>query len=190
MPAEDRNSYRNSGWILEKLQDFSLLKSFDCGDDDLNEFFRCDAFAHKQELLAEIYSFSTEKATGGGERPPVAFISFHNDAIQLSMRKRRKILPPKKVRYRTLPAVKIGRLGVEKSFQRKSIGTHILNMSKKFFLYDNRTGCRFITMDAYNHPDLIRFYEKNEFQFLTGEDENQKTRIMYFDLKRLLIDGS
>ena len=190
MPAEDRNSYRNSGWILEKLEDFSLLKSFDCGDDDLNEFFRCDAFAHKQELLAEIYSFSSEKATGGGERHPVAFISFHNDTIQLSTRKKKKILPRQKAHYRTLPAVKIGRLGVEKSFQGKNIGTHILNMSKRFFLYNNRTGCRFITTDAYIHPGVIRFYKKNGFQFLTDKDKKQKTRIMYFDLKRLSIDGS
>jgi len=48
--------------ILENTGDSKQLKKFDCGDDELNDFFRNDAFAHKQELLAEINSFSLKKA--------------------------------------------------------------------------------------------------------------------------------
>ena len=35
--------------------------------------------------------------------------------------------------------------------QGNDIGTHFVNMAKKFFLEDNRTGCRFMTVDAYNN---------------------------------------
>ena len=64
-------------------------------------------------------------------------------------------------------------------------------MAKKFFLEDNRTGCRFMTVDAYNNDRVIKFYKKNGFQFLSNKDTNKKTRIMYFDLKRLaLLSGA
>lgn len=179
-----RNRFEDSGFILQKVEDFDQLLNFDCGDEDLNEFFQKDALPHKEELLAEIYSLSYESEYLKLETP-VAYISFHNDAIQLSSRKRKQILPPPKARYKTLPAVKIGRLGVHKDFQRLNIGTHLLNMVKKFFLINNRTGCRFITVDAYNNPNVIKFYKKNDFKFLSDQDKTHKTRLMYFDLKRL-----
>lgn len=187
MPDEVRNSFSDSGFILHKVEDFSQLSNFDCGDDDLNEFFQKDALPHKEELLAEIYTLSLElnKATYGIESLPVAFISFHNDAIQLSFRKRKKILPEPKSRYKTLPAVKIGRLGVNKDIQGMNVGTHLVNMVKKFFLKNNRTGCRFITVDAYRHLRVTGFYKKNGFEFLYDQDKKQDTRLMYFDLKRL-----
>jgi hypothetical protein len=52
MPDEVRNSFSDSGFILHKVEDFSQLSNFDCGDDDLNEFFQKDALPHKEELLA------------------------------------------------------------------------------------------------------------------------------------------
>ena len=59
-----------------------------------------------------------------------------------------------------------------------------MNLAKQFFTTENRTGCRLITVDAYNRPDVVTFYEKNGFRFLTSDDADKETRIMYFDLKR------
>ena len=179
-----RNSIEEGNWVAEKLEeeDYSKIGNFNCSDDDLNEFFQIDALEHKKELLAVTYSL--KMAT---EELPVAFISFCNDAIQLSRQERGKLLPPKKARYQFLPAVKIARLGVQKEFQRHNIGTKFINMAKRLFLKDNRTGCRFMTVDAYNTDRVINFYKKNDFKFLHEKDSNKKTRIMYFDLKRLEI---
>ena len=47
-------------------------------------------------------------------------------------------------------------------------------------------GCRFITVDAYNDESTISFYTKNGIEFLTDKDENDETRLMYFDLKDFL----
>ncbi|MCQ2225529.1 MAG: GNAT family N-acetyltransferase, partial [Paludibacteraceae bacterium] len=50
---------------------------------------------------------------------------------------------------------------------------------------DNKTGCRFLTVDAY--LDAVPFYEKNGFSLLTTEDEDSTyTRLMYFDLDSLV----
>jgi GNAT superfamily N-acetyltransferase len=149
---------------------------FDCSNDDLNEFFQKDALAHKQELLVETYCLSFKNVS-------VALVSFSNDKIELSFSKRKKILSPQKARYKSLPAVKIVRLGVHKTFQKLGVGSQLINLCKKLFVINNRTGCRFITVDAYNNKKVLRFYKKNGFDFLNEKDLNTKKRTMYCDLK-------
>jgi hypothetical protein len=46
-----------------------------------------------------------------------------------------------------------------------------------------RAGCRFLMVDAYH--DALPFYQKNDFKFLTGQDKDDDTRTMYFDLKTI-----
>lgn len=62
-----------------------------------------------------------------------------------------------------------------------------MDFIKVFFTDKNKTGCRFIIIDAYK--DAIEFYQKNGFDFLTGEDESESTRLMYFDLKSFVREG-
>ena len=52
------------------------------------------------------------------------------------------------------PAVLIGRLGVSSEYRGRglNIGSQILDFIKGWFRSsDNKTGCRFIVVDAYNH---------------------------------------
>ena len=86
---------------------------------------------------------------------------------------------------RSYPSVKIGRFGVSKDLQGIGIGTNIIDFIKLYFLEDNKTGCRFLTVDAYN--DAIPFYKKNGFEFLTETDDNP-TQLMYFDLINLMME--
>jgi GNAT superfamily N-acetyltransferase len=198
MLITDRNSIKSEKFtlaILETKEDFSCTKLCDCGDEDLNEFFRKDAFAHKKELLAETYYFAPNEATEKNLFFPVAFVSFLNDAIQITSEERKttkkglwkhlkRNIPYQKRGYLSFPAVKIGRLGVHKKYQRLGLGTSLLNMTKEYFLTNNRTGCRFLTVEAYNKLEVTGFYERNGFQFLWDEDKTKSARIMFFDLKR------
>ena len=45
---------------------------------------------------------------------------------------------------------------------------------------DNKTGCRFVTVDAY--LDAVPFYERNDFSLLKSKDEDLVTRLLFFDL--------
>ena len=205
MPTETRNKISSTEFVLARLEtneEFcNACLGFDCGKDDLNEFFREDAFEHKLLLLAETYYFQPIKATEEKLFFPVAFISFLNDHISLTRDERKsskkslwknlkKSVPHRFRGYSTYPAVKIGRLGVNKKYHRSHIGTHLLNMTKEYFLTHNKTGCRFITVDAYNDIATISFYKRNGFQFLWEQDSSAQTRIMYFDLKRYKDDQS
>lgn len=68
-------------------------------------------------------------------------------------------------------------------YKRKKVGSEMLDFIKGFFTNNNKTGCRFITVDAYNEPEILGFYRKNSFDFLTVKDEKDATRLMYFDLR-------
>lgn len=85
-------------------------------------------------------------------------------------------------RYASLPAVKIARFGVSKDYARQKIGSQLMSAIKYDFINGNKTGCRFIIVDAYNKPKIIEFYEKNGFEFLSGKDEGKDTRLMVYDL--------
>lgn len=182
--------------VLEGVDAFAVTGSFNCADGDLNDFFHKDAFPHSNEFLAKTYAFRS-RAVGDG-KPPAALVCFFNDSIFLTDQEARmsafrrylkKRVPYPKRGYKSFPSVKIGRLGVQKEWQNHGIGTSLLNMAKEFFIYENRTGCRFLTVDAYNNPHVLNFYRKNDFDFLTSLDASHKTRTMFFDLKSLRHNG-
>ena len=160
------------------------IGDFDCGDGDLNEFLRDDAKTYLAELLSVTYLIMDEKRVA-------AFFSLSNDKLtcapdedgtKTTWKRLQRGIPNKK-RRRSYPAVKIGRLGVCADMQCVGLGRQILDWLKMLFLTANRTGCRFITVDAYNNPRTLGFYERNDFRFLTSADEKDDTRQMYFDLK-------
>lgn len=76
-------------------------------------------------------------------------------------------------------------LAVDKTLKGQSIGTYLLNFIKSFFVVNNKTGCRFLTVDAY--APAIPFYEKNGFVLLNDDDIDAPTRLLYFDLKDIAV---
>jgi GNAT superfamily N-acetyltransferase len=171
---------------LNRLQKDHLTGIFDCGNSDLNDFLINDAIPHQNELLTVTYTLTVGNKI-------VAFFSLSNDLISqedfISKSQYRKIIKniPYPKRYKHLPAVKIGRLGVDSKYSGSGLGSQIVHMVKNSFTTNNKTGCRFITVDAYNNPQTLKFYLKNEFDFFTPQDENESTRAMYFDLIRIII---
>lgn len=167
-------------WEHRRLELDEERPAFDCGDDDLNEFFAKDSVKSGSQLLSVTYVAVEE-----GE--VVAFYSVSNDSIRRkdstgSIWNRIRHPIPREKRYASLPAVKIGRLATCKDKQCNNVGTELLDYIKYSFTHGNKTGCRFIIVDAYNKDRTIRFYTKNGFEFLTSGDEGDKTRLMYFDL--------
>jgi GNAT superfamily N-acetyltransferase len=148
--------------------------SFDCGDADLTDFFRNDALLHQKELISVTYFFYDKPC-----KLAVAFFSVLNDAIRTAPFKDE--LPTGK-EYTFYPAIKIGRFGVDKEYQRMGIGCQMMDFIKRFFVYENRSGCRFLTVDAYNSPEILSFYTKCGFTFYTEKDKNRQTRTMKYEI--------
>lgn len=163
------------------LTETTELLPFECNDDDLNNFLWDDAKHYLAELMAVTYLLVDRKAGN-----TVAYFTLLNDKVSYEPdnksiwnRLNRKISNGK--RRKSYPSVKIGRFAVSKHYEHLGIGSEILNFIKLFFTKSNKTGCRFITLDAYS--EVVSFYQKNGFDFFTQKDEKDKTRLMFFDLK-------
>ena len=95
------------------------------------------------------------------------------------------------------PAVLIGRLGVSACYKGKGVGSELLSFIKQWFVDpNNKTGCRFVIVDAYNASSTLSFYESNgfslvfpteehEFKYRNIKSEQLRTRLMFFDLIRV-----
>ena len=155
------------------------LSLFNCDDDDLNDFIRNDAWANLKELMAVTYLWIDNNN-------PIAFISLINSKIEkdesVTFWNLLSRPIPNTKRRKTYPAVLIGRLGVSVPYQCTGFGSQILTFLKAWFKINNKTGCRFLVVDAYNKESVLHFYEKNGFKFLTDKDKSNHTRIMFYDL--------
>ena len=154
------------------FRSLGTLSLFDCGDKDLNDFFQNDCIPHREQLMAETFVFTENEYT-------LALISFSNDSIRMAETVRRKLLPACMSRYSAVPAVKIARFGVLRNHQRRGIGSLVIDFCKKLFVTENRTGCRVLTVDAYNKDSVLRFYSDKGFEFLNDNDARKPTRIMW-----------
>lgn len=170
--------------------------SFSCGNLDLDEFFLRDAPLYRKQLLGKTYCFYLDE----NPQEIVCAFTLANDSIRVDMlpnsraKKVEKKIPHAKS-LRRYPALLIGRLGVNQKYQDKGIGSDLLLFISSWFVKDdNKSGCRFLIVDAYNNPKTLNFYERNGFLYLfsseTQEAENSglpydtklDTRIMFYDL--------
>lgn len=171
---------------VRRLDVGETITAFDCGDDDLNDFLLNESRFYREALLSVTYVVE-ENATGD----VIAYFSLSNDKIAISdfesktdfnrFRKHRFV---NEKRLKSYPAIKIGRLAIDKKVHHSSLGSLLLNFIEYYFIEDNKSGCRFVTVDAY--VNAIPFYIKNNYQFLNNDDEDKHTRVMYFDLASLL----
>ncbi|MBI9078238.1 MAG: GNAT family N-acetyltransferase [Pseudodesulfovibrio sp.] len=182
MISPARTDFQDDNCILEPVEDFNVFDGFCCGDDDLDDFIVNDALPHKEKLLAVTYAFHLKR--DGEISVPVAYVSLLNDSIRHLTTSRKKKKFPQAKRYNEFPAVKIGRLAVMEGLAKTGIGTNLVTVLKHIFTTANRTGCRFMTVDAYRNA--IEFYEKNDFNFVQPKDKDgdSETVSMFFDLMR------
>jgi len=169
---------------------------FSCGDKDLDDFFLHDADNYEQQLLSKSYCF---RLLSDVSVVVCAFTLSNSsiDARNLPNNRRRKLTEniPYVKSLSSYPATLIGRLGVDKEFGGKGIGSELIMLIKQWMLEpSNKTACRYLTVDAYNNGPALKFYETNGFKTLFSSDKQEKeyiglppekelkTRLMYFDL--------
>ncbi len=176
----------------------SELDAFSCGNEDLDDFFRRDSSNYAVQLMGKSYCFM--EAIGKDEYNIVGAFTVSNDSIKVydlrppvKNRLQRRI--PNTKRMRSYPAVLIGRLGIDLKYQGLHLGDQLLLFIKRWFIHpDNKTGCRYIVVDAYNTPKTINYYQRNGFTFLYEDEADERnifklsseaklrTRLMFYDL--------
>lgn len=181
-----RNSLEYEGFRISPVEDFTIFAGFSClgpddTDRDFDEFIQCDAEQHFRDKIAVTYVLCPVE----NKSLPLGFATLQNDAIRL---KDDIVLPGvcDNYSYKSFPAVKIGRFGISIDYQGGRLGSLFLYMIKRLLVTENRTGCRFITVDARRDKkkkvDVSAFYRKNHFERLPTEDKTSQYIPMYFDL--------
>ena len=168
-----------------RLTSSHSIKPFDCAEEDLDlkEFLFEDAVNYLKQLISVTYLIEDSHST-------IAYFSLSNDKISITeatsksfwKKQVSKKLHFEKRGLHTFPAVKIGRLAVNKNYQRQGIGKMIIDWVKESFTNKNKTGCLFIIVDAINRKKTLDFYKTCGFDFLNPKDQDDKTRLMYYCL--------
>lgn len=174
-----------NNYHYEKLSSKHDLSKFSCGVKDLDEFLKEDALKQQEKNLNVTYLaiYKTEI---------IGYVSILADKVEC------RTITKKEGKYNYYPAVKIGRLAIDKTYKGIGLGNDILDticilikkMSKKL-------GISFITVDAY--CSARKFYLKNEFKYriihnpkkLKRNEKRDKTASihMYKDLKKIQIEN-
>ncbi|WP_109438365.1 GNAT family N-acetyltransferase [Aquimarina sp. AU119] len=169
---------------LIRLKPDTEILPFDCDDADLNGFLFEDAKNYAKNLIAVTYLIHDGKNT-------LAYFNYLNDKISHTdignidkfIQRIGIHLPKEKSGHKSYPAVKIGRLAVTKDIQISGLGTKIIQFTKNYFSTNNKTGCKFITVDAYKNS--LGFYQKMGFKYLSSRDKKSDTRLMYYNLESI-----
>ena len=168
--------------LIPLTPDFPLV-AFDCGDDDLNKFLLNDAKPAQELRIAN--TFIVEADDGH----IAAYFCLLNDKISKSevigsrWKKIRSSFPRDK-QFSSYPSVKIGRFAVSLDFRGLNVGSAMMDMLvNKLQVERSVSAFHYITVDAY--LSAVPFYEKNGFLHLTKKDEDEHTRLMYFDMMEI-----
>ena len=193
-----------------KLFDRGVLQRcepFDCGNEDLNDFFARDSINYSSQLLGKTYCFTLDE----NPKKIVCAFTVSNDSVKtldLPNARKKKVSKdiPRSKHMKSYPAVLIGRLGVNIEYQNVSgnplyIGTQLMDFIKAWFAdIGNKTGCRFVVVDSYNEEKPLKYYQRNGFQFVFSSEEQEctytgitpgsllKTRLLYYDLIKIISD--
>lgn len=172
-------------YSIHKLGQSERVEAFSCGDPDLDDFIMNDAPLYREALLAVTYIIQR-----CADDEVVGYFSLANDRIAIKdfpsnneFNKFRRHRFVNEKRLTNYPAVKLCRFALGDSLKGQHIGTMLLDFMKRYFVSDNKTGCRFLTVDAYR--SAVPFYQKNGFLYLNSADADRSTRLMFYDLINL-----
>ena len=132
-------------------------KDFSCGKDLLDNYFRKQASQDVKRKLSVCFVLIDEESNNITGYYTLSSNSISNNSIPDSFRKK---LPKS---YSSIPTILIGRLAIDKNFQRKGIGKVLLiDALKRCFDTSDTIGAFAVIVDPLD-IEAERFYEKYGF---------------------------
>lgn len=186
--------YIKENYYFEILNEKHDLSNFECDSNDLTNFLKNDALK-QQDMnlnLSQLVICDNEI---------VGFFSLLTDTLKLKTLENNNLKKEIKLELdisenNEIPAIKIGRLAIDKKYSKKGLGSHILRniLLSILNLSKTKVGLRFVTVDAY--ATALNFYvKKNNFSSRKSDTETLKkidkikkqkpnrSFILYLDLK-------
>ena len=165
---------------IEKLSNrhTEIVNEFQTYNKELKDFLVEDALANQEMAISTTYLWLYNP-----KNELCAYVTILADAIRIHGTKLGKSFVDQGVLYKTLPAIKIGRLCVDDRYTKRGIGKQTTYFVMKKLIHINEViGCRFIVVDA--KPDSTKFYKKMGFEVLKQREKG--TLPMYYDMIKLI----
>jgi len=110
---------------LLTVSEENIISDFDCGNEELNDFFNHKALLFKEQLLARTCFFLHDKSG-----KVVCAFSLSPNALKAkdlpnNRQKKVKQLVPREKTLQSYPAFLIGRFGVSQEFSKQGIGSQL-----------------------------------------------------------------
>jgi GNAT superfamily N-acetyltransferase len=167
----------NKDITIEPISDKhkSVISSFTTYEPDLKDFLVEDAISNQNNRISKTFLMFYKTNL-------VGYVTLLCDSLRVEG-EIKGYCKSKNIPYKTLPAIKIGRLAVDDNFLKKGFGTRLLHLAYTY-AKDNSCGCRFLILDAKRNKDKskdsLHFYKK--MNFLVLKERFKGTTPMYFDL--------
>ncbi len=180
--AKDKYFLNDLQFDRVKLKHRHLFKSFETFQADLKAFLIEDAVQSQDMCVSNTYLVFDQKNFRAWKQKKeelqlLGYITVLNDSIRLDGQLKEQFRE-KGIIYKSLPALKIGRLCVDDKYQGRGIGkTMLLWVIHRVVHLNQNTACRFITLDAKRHhdsqKDSLHFYKKFNFKVLKTKEKNE-----------------
>ncbi len=180
MPLELPEKIRPEDLRIEKLSNrhTKIISNFQTSNKELKDFLIEDALDNQEMAISTTYLWFYNP-----KNELAAYVTLLADAIRIHGTRLGKAFVDQGVEYKTLPALKIGRLCVDNSYIGKGIGTQTTHFAMKRLVKVNElTGCRFLIVDA--KPGSVKFYKRMGFEVLKQREKG--TLPMYYDLIKII----
>ena len=165
---------------IERLSDRhkEIIENFQSSNKELKDFLIEDALENQEMAISTTYLWFYNP-----KNEFVAYITILADAIRIHGTRLGKSFLDQGVDYKTLPAIKIGRLCVDDKYIGRGIGIQTTYFVMKKLIKLNETiGCRFLVVDA--KQEAVKFYKKMEFEVLKQREKG--TLPMYYDMIKVI----
>lgn len=160
------------------------VEDFNCGNDDLNEFLNTEeARKYEREKLGKtttVYYYGKL----------VAYFTVSNYLLKkVKLKNAKNFSKLSEYQIEGYPSILIGRLAVQKEWQKHGIGRFLVSkIIKNALKSSEHFGIRLVVVQA--KKDAFKVYEKLGFQYVEHSSEEKRfrargTKTMFFDLKSL-----
>lgn len=201
-------SYLQQNFVFRPMTEgiVSSCQPYSCSKDkQIDKFFHEEFLDYEHQLLGKSYCFVCKTEAKIGAAFTVANSSVRVDDMPKSKRNKLNRKIPFSKQRSQYPAVLVAQLAVFDDFSGHNLGKEVLDTVKAWFIDPlNKTGCRYLIVDAVNTPKVLQFYLDNGFDFIFSSDEEEmqymsktvkvedqnvfrETRLMIFDLIQLKV---
>lgn len=144
--------------ILTSYNDEFNIETFECGNEDVNDYLKQKASSQEKEKITKIFIIHKNRRI-------IAYSAIFCSHLFFK-------LPDQEKEFR-VPGICIGQLGVDTEFQEKGLGKilvqHAISLGNKI---SNYSGCRIIYVKAYD--SAIDYYKNLQFDLLESRPNRNR----------------